>query len=296
MKQIIKFRSVWFIIILLVISCEYGICQTIIARKDISLPANKKNVIEAEKRTLLIALTGNEDMDQNLKDLVEKCWKFNTEFHFVNSDDLKSMVSNESSKYTILSLNMVEAPATNNKFYRFSVFLSEKYIKRKSLFYTDVLGFYKGNEFIVKRKDILFAFKHIQNHFTARKAGIFRMGYSEVRKYRGVLSKKILLLDSTLFAKKLDFIQISQNYSLPFKVTGEKEIEEALMNNDGKYACVQIVPIAEAYDVRLHYVIDCENCNIISYGDTFNGFGDFAFNNLINKKHLRLYQSHAEIE
>jgi len=70
MKQIIKFRSVWFIIILLVISCEYGICQTIIARKDISLPANKKNVIEAEKRTLLIALTGNEDMDQNLKDLV----------------------------------------------------------------------------------------------------------------------------------------------------------------------------------------------------------------------------------
>jgi hypothetical protein len=296
MKQKFKFRSTWFTIILLVVFCMHSNCQTIIARKDVSLPASKKNVIEAEKRTLLIALTGNTEMDQNIKDLVDRCWKFNTEHHFVSYDDLKGIVSDESSKYTILSVNMVNAPATNNKFFRFSVYLSEKYSRRKALFYTDVLGFYNKTEFEVKRKDIIFALKHIQNHFIARKAGILRMGYSEVRKYRGVLPTKTLLLDSALFDKKLDSKQIFPSYTLPYKVTDEKEIEEALMNNDDKYACVQIVPIADVFDVRLHYVIDCENCNIISYGDTFNGFGDFGFSNLINKKHLRLYQSHGENE
>lgn len=294
MIQTNKFRVFWLTMMLAVFFCLNSVSQTISVSAGPAFPVGKKNLLEAEKRALLVELTGNAETDEDLMKIVDKFWKFNKEYHFVSHDDLIGILKDKSAKYTILSLNLIHVTGSTNEFFRFSVYLSEKYSKRKTLFFQDILGFYKEKEFLVKKNDMIFALSFIQNHFKIRKEGNLKMYFFENEKYKGMLHNKTLLLDSALFDKKLVKAQIPKNYTLSYKVTSEKEIEEALMNRDSKFACVEILPTADIYDLRLHYIIDCENCNILSFGDYFNGAGDFKFSNYITEKHLRLYEKNGE--
>lgn len=286
-----------FQLLLLFVVCS---AQNTSTPSEISLQASKEDVSLIQNRTLLIELYGTPEIDTDVTEMLIKFWNFNQNFIFVSKESIVGILKDNESKYAVLAIDKVIATDKTqygsyiNSFFRFSVKLGEKYNKYRPVFYQDVDFHIENDKPILAKRDIAFAINFIQNHFRARKEGKLRIGtfYHEIKENMGKLETKTLLLDKMLMDKKLQENDIPANYTFQYKVSDQKEIENAIMTNDNRYAYVEIVPIGGGYDVKLHFVVDCETGLILSYGDFFNGAFD-KFSNMINDKHLHNYEKHS---
>lgn len=289
----INLKTISPTIYLLFILCVASYGQNNSTPTGAASQAKKDDVILVESRTLLVELYGDPDIDENVKELVDKLWKFNQNIHYASKEIVAGILKNNESKYAVLAVDMVHAvnDGYTNDFFRFSVKLGEKHNKTKPVFFQDVPFSLENKKTILAKRDIIFVVNYIQNHFYARKEGKTRMGlfYSELKENLGKLENKTLLIDRKLMDKKLIENEIAANYTFPYKMADEKEIEKAILTNDKRYAYIEIVPIGGGYDVMMHCIIDCENARIISRGDIFNGAFDMSFSNLVNEKQLKAY-------
>jgi hypothetical protein len=283
------------VFLLTIVVVQQSLSQSKTVSGNYSFYASLDNIEKAEKRKLLVELTDESEVNDKLIEAVKEFWKFNSEYEIVSHTALLDSLNKCPSKYTILGIKYIEGNTINYRsiFLRFSIYLGEKYMNMKDVYFVDILPSRNLGHLAIKRQDAIFALCYIQNHFEARKKHIIRFGYTEIRSYQHELEKKTLLLDSVLFSRKLNVDKIPEDYHLRYKICSSKDIEEALMKRDGLFACAQTIPVVCDSDIRMYYVLDCANCHILSYGDMFNGFGDFGFSNYINGKQLRLFEQHS---
>jgi len=262
---------------------------------------SKKEIGLIEARTMLVELYGDPEIDDNVKMVINKFWRFNKDIHFANMENTVGLLKGNESKFFVLSVNKVEATEITkygvytNYFIRFSIKLGEKHNKTRPAFFQDVLLHEENGKTTVDKRDIIFAVNYIQNHFEARKAGKSRFGLFmlEVKENSGKLENKTLLIDEKQMDKKMDVSKIAQDYVFPYKISNLTEIENAQLSQDKRYAYVEIIPIGGSRVNNFHLVVDCETGLVISYGDLNNGAFDFTFSNLINNKHLKSYYNNS---
>jgi hypothetical protein len=146
---------------------------------------------------------------------------------------------------------------------------------------------------VLNTREIIFAMETIQNHLIARTEGKTRMYFTwEVVDNFGKLETKTLLVDEKQLAKKFTKEDFKANYPYAFEVTNMARIEKVLQSRDKKYAYVELVPDGTSAVILSHYVIDCENGQVISYGEFFNGAFD-RYSNWVNDEQVRNYAKHS---
>lgn len=266
-----------------------------------SLGAKQEDALAASNRVLLVYSLGDEIKLEDIKEVIDKTWKFNKEIQYVKNGTLAGILRSNPAKYAVLEVFRVYAESSSgygthvNEFTRFSIKLGEKYDKKRPVFFIDVPISYHNQKLYLTKSDIYFAVRFIQNHLIARKSGR-RQGalYKENEGKEGKLENKTLLIDRALMDPKLEEKDIPTYYTYPYKVTDEKEIEKALSENDGRYAYVAITPTGEGINLTIHYVVDCDKGYVLSFGDLFHGAADFSYSTLINKKQLSSYIDHSK--
>lgn len=256
--------------------------------------AKVEDVNTIKGRTLLVELSDDFEIRKNMKTIIEKYWKLNTNIEFLPKTEVLTKIKNDGSKYVVLSFDLVNFSARSgygswkNSCFRSSLVLGEKYYK-KPLFFTNIETKVKNEKVLLEKKDMLFAVDFIQNRLNRQIAG--KSWSEQYKEITGTLEAKTLMLDEELIDKKLTDKQLKENYPYPFKITNLKAIEEAQLSRDKRYAFVVRLP-ADAYDVFYHLIVNCENGRTISSGEMNNGAFD-SYSNLISKDHLKSYIKHS---
>jgi len=278
-----------------------------------SKQANEEEAKMAINRTLLVLLTENDTFNTKIKEIVNKHWVLNKNIEFVNNESLRRKIQNN--KYAVLLINEVIILEYGNytfinQYIRFSLKLSEKINKKKALFYQNVAyidknmqklkraGLFMKKEkeytFDSKKTDILFALDRIQNHIKARAEGKKRWTvYNEMLENSGILATKTLLIDKNDIEKKMTEEKIKKLYPYKYKITTKEEIENKYLSRDKKFAFVEIAPLGYAKGSMFHYIINCENGQILSTGEIYNGFWD-RVSNLVSKGHIKIYVKNSK--
>jgi hypothetical protein len=262
----------------------------------------------AKERTLLVVRTGNIDFDKKIEEVLKKYWKFNKNISFTSQEDLKQVLKGNEQKYCVLTVQDIVSSQTGagsyvNEFMRFAVNLGEKADKKKPLFYQNIAFkeddknskrtklFKNSPEYTLDldKKEILFALDYIQNHLFARTEGKNRgTFYYEAIENTGNLAKTTLLIAREDMHEKLTEQDIKDNYPYKYKIIDYKKIEELYLLRSKGFSFVEVAPMGVATGQMIHYVVNCENGQILSAGELDNGFGD-RFSNFINKDHLKAY-------
>jgi|GEM_PF-3437923 len=303
----VKKRIFWGLLIQILIFSTPLVAQEDIAESGETGQAKIEEVKKIESRILLIELYGDSVIDKDINELMNKNWTFNKQLQFVNSEHIPQILKNNETKYAVLTPKKIVATIQNafigpvNVLFRLTLRLGENYDKVKSVYYQDI-DFHEINNNIrvddikhLSKTDICFSINYIQNHLYARKEGKKRYSgfINEVVENQYILENKILLIDEDKLDKELNKNDISKYYTFPFKLTNQKEIENAFLTKDKRYAYVQILPYATAWHIKYHIVVDCETSFILSFGDFHNGAFDNSFSNEITRKHLLSYQKYS---
>ncbi len=266
---------------------------------------------EFKKRQLLVVKTGEEEFDSKLRQIVNQYWNLHENIQFVSYDELNANIADNPESFGVLTVNQVELTGhtetwtRHNKHLRFSVWLGERINKKRALYYQNVLYNNVPVEEITKTRvftkdkneysfdldhtEILFAVGVIQNHLKARIEGKPRSTiFYEAVENSGKLETKTLLIAKSDIDKSLEGKNISEYYPYPYKLVSIKEIEEKFLAQDKNYAYVEIVPFGYTYGINSLYVVDCENGELLSFGEQHNGAFD-NYSNLVSKNHLERF-------
>jgi hypothetical protein len=174
--------------------------------------------------------------------------------------------------------------------------LGEKYTSKRPVFYQDVISEIQNDNIVLNKREIIFAVCFIQNHLNARREGKNRMLFTlEVIENSGKLKNKTLLVDKNFLDKKLTKEDFKKNYPYSYVISDLKLIEKTQTMRDKNYAYVEIAPIGGAANVMMHYIVDCENGKIISYGEYFNGAFD-NFSNWVTVDHIKCYVKNSDVK
>lgn len=297
LRFILKTVSLTILILSNVISTSFA------QSKKTPLGASKQAKPEDAKlvkdRILLVRLLENQLIDERLRKDVKSFWKYNSDIKFLTNDEIVSAVKDNETKYAILTIDVVNVftnslnPGPANQFVRFSIMLGEKLNKTRPVFYQDVIPEVQSEKFDLNQREIIFSIRCIQNHLIARTEGKTRLFFTwEVAENFGKLETKILLVDEKFMAKDFTAEDFKANYPYQFKITDINFIEKALNDKDKKYAYVERVPSGTSSSALMHYIVDCENGQTLSYGDFFNGAFD-GFSNSVNKKQVKCYAKNS---
>lgn len=273
------------------------------------------NAKEFKNRQLLVAATGDIIFDEKVMFIMSKYWSIHENIEFVTYDQLDTKISESPDKYGVLTINHVKLSEVSdigtrqNRYLRFSIWFGERMNKKRALYYQNILYNNVPVEEITKRRifsknknvynfdldntEILFAIGVIQNHINARIEGKPRSSifYEAVENANKLQNKTLLIAESDL-DEKLKGETLDDFYPYPHKITTIKEIEEKFMAQDKNYAYVEIVPFGYAVGINSLYVVDCENGELLSFGEEHNGVFD-DYSNYVSKKHLRKFVSNS---
>jgi len=263
----------------------------------------KEEAIVIKNRPLIVVRTGLPQLDSDIEFLFGKIWKFNSEILFCDNETIKEKLAANKSGYTILSFDRVsfaltgDAPEEANDWVRASLKLSEKYNKIKPAFFQDIMASRKENVLIVQKREIIFALHVIQNHLLARaedKKRISNFAFEAVENV-GTLEKKILLIEEKFMNKKYTIEDLKVDYPFQFKISNRAFIEKALLERNKDYAFLEIMPMGDEINLMVHLIVKCEDGEIISYGEFYNGFGD-RYSNFVSKSHAIAYVKYSDYD
>jgi hypothetical protein len=291
---------------LLILILANVIFTAVAQNKKTPLGASKQAKTEDAKllkdRILVVGQYGNQVTDERIKKNVKEFWKYNSEVVFSTSEAISNLVKSNAGKYAVLMIDLVNVykaslnPGPANQFIRFSITLGEKFDDKRPVFYQDVVPEVQKEIYVLNQREIIFAISCIQNHLTARSEGKNRMFFTwEMIDNSGKLETKTLLVDEKILAKGFTPNNFKENYPFAFEITDVSHIEKALLNKDKKYAYVELVPTGTSSRVLTHYVVDCENGQVISYGEFFNGAFD-RYSNLVNDEQVKCYAKNSVLK
>jgi hypothetical protein len=122
-------------------------------------------------------------------------------------------------------------------------------------------GQYLPNPF-PNKADIAYAFKQITSTFQYRDAGVT---YDKVEKLAKVNGKKLqsltLLIAEDDIDEGEDRAKFMKAYEYPMEIVSREKINEALLSNDPKYACVLSIPQYDRENEQVKFefqAVDCE--------------------------------------
>ncbi|WMN11024.1 hypothetical protein QYS49_36905 [Marivirga salinae] len=254
-------------------------------------PAKKSDVQKVKERTLLVALTGSPGVDESLKKVIPQIWDF-SETEFVAADNIASVMDGNKKEYAVLSSNIItiKQAATIgspvSEYLRFAIRLAEKYQKRKSIYYQDVIINQKDDNIYLEPREVYVGIYKILNHYEAKLENEKLM--DAFVKNAGKLEKRTLLIQKDLLDKGITKSKIAEIYPYPFELVEPAKIDKAVMDQDEKYAFVHLVPVGTATNMMMHEIYDCKDGQILTSGEANNGAFD-RYSNLINKDHLKAY-------
>jgi hypothetical protein len=267
----------------------------------ISPQVKKEEVIALKSRLLIVASVGVPQIDKDIEELVKKLWKFNSEIQFCDNKTIDTKLAASESGYAILSFDQInfvlggDLPDGANRWMRASLKLSEKYNKTKPAYFQDIIASVEGKELKLRKREIIFALQSIQNHLLARSEDKKRINnYAfEALENAGTLEKKILLIDEKFIGKKYTVEELKKDYPFQFKISNYAAIEKAQLEKNKQYAFLELAPMGSDVNLLVHLIVNCDDGEIISYGEFYNGFGD-RYSNFVSKDHVIAYTKYSD--
>ncbi len=274
-----------------------------------------EEAIEFKNRQLLVVKTGETEFDEIVQLMISNYWNLQQSVQYVSTDELNTIITDNPEKYGVLTVNKIELKeysnyiTMRNRYLRFSIWFAENLNKRRALYYQNVLYnnisvkeitktrvFTKDkNEysFDLTKTEVLFAIGMIQNHIKARIEGKQRITVNyEALENTGKLQNKILLIAESDLNDDLKEKDLSEYYPYSYEIVTKQEIEDKFLAKDSKYAYVEIIPLGYVQAINSMNVIDCENGELLSFGEQYNGAFDRYTNN-VGKGHLKAFAKNS---
>ncbi len=285
-----------FLVLILALHTAFG--QATKTKSAVINQVKKEDLAAIKSRPLIIARTGRAQVDKDIETLVKKIWTFNSEVLFYSVDDIKAKLDVNEAGYSIISFDLVNYALANKKvpqgangWVRVSIKLSERYNKPVPAFFQDVSAGLTENTMTLQKREIIFALNVIQNHLRAKDAG--KRNTAEMLENQGLLATKTLLIDENFMDDKFTAADMKQSYQFPFKVVKRDVIEKAQLEKNKDYAFLELTPMGDDVNLLTHLIINCEDGELLSYGEFFNGFAD-SYSNFVNKSHAEAYIKYSD--
>ena len=118
--------------------------------------------------------------------------------------------------------------------------------------------------------DISFSVRGMQKYLENRAKGKEAMNLKDEVKANGPkLKTKTLLLDEEDVRESLTTADIKASYPYPIKLVERAVIEEAVLSEDPKYACVRLMPMGEKFSAQM--VMSTDTGDVLAY--SIPGYG-----------------------
>lgn len=269
-----------------------------------SRQVSKEDLMAIKSRPLLVCRTGIAQVDRDIETYAKKIWTFNSEIQFHDQNEIVDKIAANKTGFAILSFDRVnyvlsgKIPTGTNAWFRASLKLSEKYNKTQPVFFQDITANWEENKTIeIRKREIIFALHVIHNHLLAREADKKRtVNYAfEALENAGTLAKKTLLIDEKFMNSKFTVEDLKEQYPFSFKIATLEFIQKAQIEKNKNYAYLQLVPTGSEIALLAHLIVDCEDGELISYGEFYNGFGD-AYSNFVSKSHVEGYVKYSDYQ
>jgi hypothetical protein len=236
------------------------------------------------------------EINSKLKSTIESVWKVHDNINYETPESIGKLINGSDTPYALITLEVIGLRYSNevtlrslNQVLTLNINFLEKYNPKKPLFSQSLPGFVTKNYVpIANMRDLLFAAQFIQNHLNGVLGGFGDNRGKQYRDNRGLLANKTLLLDTAYLDANLTEKEISETYSFKFKVSNHKEIEQAILSADERFAYVQYYPITSAIDAFGEYVIDCKNGTLMSMS--------YGGGRYIDEFHLKKYEKYSDVK
>ena len=276
---------------------------------------NKEDIQKAKKRILLVVLEDGAEKEvtefnDRLKNITSKSWKFNDSILYKTRSEVSIIDKSACDKYFILELRYLSF-YSNHLFTPFEkttikrdfestnwiyLYLGEKKlstlstVNHKVLLAQSYCNYRDPVSLVLKIKSIQLYLYEILNG-----ANSTNDRYASVDKNHSLLFNKVLLVDTALLFDKSDTSKISEYYKYPFKISNGKEIGNAILNADARFAFIEILNSSQptsngSASFVLHYIYDTENCTLLSTSPRGSLGWKFDTDGKIHLKNFKAYE------